>query len=249
MTQTKFSHVTPATIRHALCIDFEGQTDQPPVLLGSARRNGTGGYLPVWQCVTDPTFEPLAARGGMEVLDLHAAVVRILQRAEKNDRQIVAWSNHELDVVREYCPDLLERFEARYVNARTFAEYWRNKCHDRDKPDVATLANYLRLIGHEVPVEYGPGKVGETIRRIRNAVEKGQGIAGLTADQLRRWEDLRAHNRHDCVGMRKVCLRAAGEIETFEARSVSRPSVSPRSRRRRARGREGAESRRAAAVT
>ena len=237
MTQTKFAHVTPATIRHALCIDFEGQTDKPPVLLGSARRNGTGGYLPVWQCITDPTFEPLAARGDMEVLDLHAAVLRILQRAEKNDRQIVAWSNHELDIVRAYCPDLIERFESRYVNARTFAEYWRNKCHAGDRPDVATLANYLQLIGHEVPVEYGPGKVGETIRRIRKSLEKGDGVAGVNADQLRRWEALRQHNRHDCIGMRKVCLRAADEIEAFQAmplRSVRTPTERRRRRRRRA---------------
>lgn len=221
MTRTKFAHVTPATIRNALCIDFEGQTGKPPVLLGSARRNGTGGYLPVWQCITDLAFDPLAARGGMEVMDLHAAVERILQRAEKNDRQIVAWSNHELDVVRAYCPDLVERFESRYVNARTFSEYWRNKCHNRERPEVATLAAYLRLIGYDVPPEYGPGKVGETIRRIRIALEKGQGIAGLTADQLRRWEALREHNRHDCAGMRKVCLRAAEQIEAFEARSAT----------------------------
>ncbi len=117
----------------------------------AAPRNGTGGYLPVWQCITDLAFEPLASMGEMEALDLHAGIERIVQRAEKADRQIIAWSNHELDVVRAYCPDLVERFESRYVNARTFAEYWRNKCHDPGKPKSATLASYLRLIGYAVP--------------------------------------------------------------------------------------------------
>lgn len=229
MTATKFAHVTPDTIHRALCIDFEEQTGKQPVLLGSARRNGTGGYLPVWQCLTDPEFAPLAASGGMEILDLHSAIERILQRAEKNDRRIVAWSNHELDVVRDYCPDLVERFESRYVNARTFAEYWRNKCHAGDKPDVATLASYLGLIGYDVPPEFGPGLVGETIRRVRKSLEKGHGVAGISADQLRRWEALRQHNRHDCIGMRKVCLRAAEEIEAFDAgRRRTRGSVPER---------------------
>lgn len=218
MNGTKFSHVTPATIRRALCIDFEGQTDKPPVLLGSARHNGTGGYLPVWQCITDATFEPLGGHGAIEVLDLRSAVERILQRAEKKDRQIVAWSNHELDVVRAYCPDLVERFEAKYVNARTFAEYWRNKCHGGRKPPTNTLSDYMALIGHAVPPEAGPGGVGKTIAAMRKSLDKGEGVAGMTDKQLGWWDDLREHNRHDCVGMRKVCLRAAEEIEAFGAR-------------------------------
>ena len=47
-----------------------------------------------------------------------------------SDRLIVAWSERELDVVREYCPQHLDRFEARFRNAREFAVRWRNKCHD-----------------------------------------------------------------------------------------------------------------------
>ena len=63
-----------------------------------------------------------------------------------------------------------------------------------------------------MPIEAGPGEVGETLRRIQHSLAKGPGVAGLTADQVRRWDILREHNAHDCVGMRKVCLLAAEEI-------------------------------------
>ena len=35
----------------------------------------------------------------------------------------------------------------------------------------------------------------------------------MTANHLRRWSDLRDHNRHDCAGMRAVVIQAADEIE------------------------------------
>jgi len=215
-TQTTWGHVTSETVKRALCIDFEGQKDKPPVLLGCATRTGRASSPPAWQYITDPTFEPLARVGEMELLTLSAAVERILHRAEKKDRQIIAWSEHELNVVKAYCPEHLERFESRYVNARTYAVYWRNKCHGTDKPETATLANYLALIGHAVPIGAGPGDVGETIGLARKSLEKGFGVNGLTDNQRRRWELLREHNRHDCVGMRKVCTVAAAEIAAHQ---------------------------------
>lgn len=120
------NRLTPQEARQALYIDFEGRKDAAPVLLGCAHRSGKGVKPWVWQAVTDPLFEPLTRiDDDIELLPLLGAVERILQRAEAKDRLIVAWSEHELDVVKEYCPQHLARFEARYVNARTFAVYWR----------------------------------------------------------------------------------------------------------------------------
>ena len=155
-------------------------------------------------------------------MTLSSAIERVLQRAEARRRLIVAWSEHELDIVKTYSPQHVDRFESRYVNARSYAVRWRNKCHEGDKPDTATLADYMRLIGHHVPDDFGPGQVGTTIARIRKSLDKGDGLAGLTADQLRRWEALREHNRHDCIGMRKVCLRAADAIAAFDRERTGR---------------------------
>lgn len=210
---SKKNRLTPQEARHALYIDFEGRKDTAPVLLGCAHRAGKGAKPWVWQAVTDPIFEPLTRiDDDIERLPLLGAVERILQRAEARDRLIVAWSEHELDVVKEYCPQHLARFEARYVNARSFAVYWRNACHGGNQPATKDLPTYLALIGYDVPGGAGPGRAGETIRRVGKALEKGEGLAGLTDDQRHRWQQLRDHNLHDCHGMKKVCILAADEV-------------------------------------
>jgi hypothetical protein len=217
--------ISPDEAGQALYIDFEGETDKAPVLLGCARRPGRGPNKWVWQAVTDPLFEPLARADGIELLPLPDAIERILQRAEARNCRLVAWSRHELDIVEEHCPEKLERFAVRYVNARAVAVRWRNKCHAGRKPETNTLADYLALIGYEVPGTAGPGHVGETIKRVRKSLLKGQGVAGLTADQLHRWRDLLEHNLHDCAGMREVCLQASREVAGFSTDRNERPTL------------------------
>ena len=112
------TRITPDEARRALYIDFEGRKGAPPVLLGCTRRSRLRTSDTVWQAVTEPRLTPFAVADGIESLALPEAVERILVRAEKRDRLIVAWTEHELDVVREYCPEELERFEARFRNAR-----------------------------------------------------------------------------------------------------------------------------------
>jgi hypothetical protein len=219
--------ISPAEARQALYIDFEGETDKAPVLLGCARRPGRGSNKWVWQAITDPEFEPVSRADGIELLPLPDAIERILQRAEARNCRIVAWSQHELDIVEEYCPEKLDRFAARYVNARLVAVRWRNKCYGGRKPETNTLADYLVLIGYGVPGHAGPGHVGETIRIVRKSLEKSRGIDGLTEKQLRRWSDLREHNLHDCAGMREVCLRASREIAALSAVHAGRPTLRP----------------------
>jgi len=216
----------------ALYIDFEGEKLKPPTLLGCANRPGRGPEPWVWQAVTDPLFLPLAKADKIELLDLCGAVERVLQRAERRDRLIVAWSEHELNVVSRYCPDKLDRFEARFVNARAFAVRWRNRCYGGEKPDSNSLADYLALIEHKVPQEAGPGRAAETIRILRKALEKGRAIDEITAIQRRRWASLRLHNDHDCAGMRRVCIRAASEIETASSRMSETTSDGRRPARR-----------------
>lgn len=221
---TSKNRLTPEDALRALYIDFEGRKDQPPVLLGCTRRSRLGEEQQIWQAVTDLRFAPLAQGDDIEAMTLSDAVERILQRAERRDRRIVAWSEHELDIVRKYCPDKLERFEIRYVNARAVAVHWRNRCHGGRRPSTNTLADYLTLIGYVVPPAAGVGRAGETIRILTAALEKGRRVSELTPNQRRRWSDLREHNRHDCVGMRKVSLLAAREVaEPDQARTSRTP--------------------------
>ena len=135
---------------------------------------------------------------------------------------IVAWSQHELDVVRDFAPEHLDRFAARYINARTLAVRWRNKCHGGERPATNTLADYLRLVGYLVPDGAGPGRAGETIGILDKAFAAGRQPNDLTENQRRRWRDLLEHNRHDCTGMRSVAVLAAEEIARADAKNGER---------------------------
>jgi hypothetical protein len=196
--------------QHALYIDFEGAKGQPPVFLGVLRRAGRGPKPFVRPMVVDKAFASLAGSG----VSLREAVTNVVMRAEKRDVRIVSWSQHDLRQVqklRDEDPDLVARFEARYANARAVAARWRTKVHAGQKPRRGRLADYCPLVDYPVPDEAVAGRVARTIRSIRPRLERGLPVTPL---QQQRWEQLVEHNRHDCMGMKEVCLVATRELES-----------------------------------
>ena len=89
-----------------------------------------------------------------------------------------------------------------------------NKLHPADKPANGQLGGYLTVVGYDVPGGAEPGHVGTTIKAMRPKLEAG---LPLTPVQKAKWSRLLKHNRHDCAGMRRVCLTAATELERAEA--------------------------------
>ncbi len=207
--RSRHRDLTEVEARRALYIDFEGQKDRPPVLLGVLRRRGKGREPSVFQVVVDPLFAP----AGPDERPLAEAIDVVVRRAERGDRRIVAWSEHELALVRDLPgidPDLVARFERRYVNALAVAKRWTGRLHPDTRPPDGRLADYLAFIGYEVPDDARPGHVGEAIRALRPTLERGR---PPTERQRERWAHLLEHNRHDCAGMREVCLRASRELD------------------------------------
>lgn len=205
-------HLSADEARRALYIDAEGVADEIPVLLGVHRRGRGARPFVSWDLL-DETLSPLGSR----ITTFEGAIRNVVRRAEHADRRIVAWSTHELDLVHEHLahdPELVARFEARFVNAKLLAERWRSKCHAGAKPASGSLRDYLELIGYDVPEDAPYGEAAETIRRVRHALERN---GTLTVKQLERWVRLLEHNRFDCAGMRAVCLRAAQEIDAADA--------------------------------
>jgi hypothetical protein len=163
----------------------------------------------VHQDVVDEAFAGLS----VPAMSLHDAIAKAVVRAEHADRRIVSWSQHDLEVARTLRgddPQLVDRFEARYVNALSVAKRWRNKVHGGHKPESGRLTDYMVLIGYPVPEEAAPGHVGETIRVVRRRLEQG---LPLTSTQRARWDRLVEHNRYDCAGMRQICVRATTELD------------------------------------
>jgi hypothetical protein len=226
-----FRQLSAVEAARALYIDFEGVTARPPVLLGVLRRPGRGSEPAVRQMVVDAVFEPLGPAGR----ELRAAVEDVVRRAEAHDRRIVSWSEHDLDVVRRLRDDdpaLVDRFEARYANARAVAKGWASRLYPAARPARGALAGYLGLVGYTVPAAAGPGHVGSTIRAIRPTLDAGR---APTPRQRERWARLLEHNRHDCAGMRAVCIRATRELEADDAARARRVGRRERRRARRRR--------------
>lgn len=204
-----FARLSACEAQDALYVDFEGAKDQPPVLLGTLRRRGRGEEPFVHQEVLDPLF----AQMGPPYLPFRQAISKLVVRAEARDRRIVAWTEHELEVVRRLCvddPELVARFEARYANARAVARRWVNRCRPDEPPADGTLGAHLKLIGYEVPVDAEPGHVGDTIRAITRTLAGGRLPTQAQGD---RWSRLLRHNAHDCAGMRDVCILATRDLD------------------------------------
>ena len=206
--ENAFRRLSAAEALRALYIDFEGEKDKLPILLGVLRRAGKGSTPFVHQDVVDEAFASL----GVPAISLRDAVGKAVLRAEHGDRRIVSWSQHDLEVVRTLRDDamLIARFESRYANALSVAKRWRNKLYDGAKPASGRLGDYLALIGYPVPEDAAPGHVGESIRVLRHRLERG--LPPTTAQEAR-WKRLVEHNRHDCAGMRRVCIRATTELD------------------------------------
>jgi len=194
-------------------LDFEGRTDHAPILLGHLV-SGPGDGAIVHQAVLDSRFAPAAAAHGLEVVDIEVIIERLVLRAESEDRPLIGWSTHEIDLVERYCPpELACRFRQRYVDAKATAKAAHRQLSlalppARGREKGHALARYMQLVGHDVPWVFGPGWTGTTIRVLEPALARHGDWARLTPRQKTRWSFLLSHNRHDCEGTRAVTLWA-----------------------------------------
>lgn len=209
------NRLSSAEAVRACYLDFEGRKDRPPILAGWALRGGQVPNPRVHQILLDPRFAPLRQPGAPAICALPDFIKLMVEQAESEDRLIVAWSEHELRLVRQYCSvDLATRFESRFVNARKVAVRWTNTRPRDERPAEHSLAAYLALVGYALPPEAGPGRVGSTIGIIERSLARNSGRrSALTVNQIGRFDQLREHNRHDCLGMRLVCRLAAAGLE------------------------------------
>ena len=227
----RHEHMTEAEARRALYVDFEGPKDGPPILIGVLRKR-------VQQYVVDAMFAP----AGPNHVELLEAVRGLVARAERKDRRIVSWSEHDLKIAKaleSLDHDLVKAFEARWVNGLRLAERWASRSEGVKRPKYSSLENYLDLIDFSVPIEAEPGHVGDTIRQMRPTLE---GCRQITKNQSEHWANLLEHNRFDCVGMKTVCVRATSDID----RQDEQARAGKKSKRKRRHGKHGSASARAA---
>ncbi|MEQ8842276.1 MAG: hypothetical protein RIB98_14930 [Acidimicrobiales bacterium] len=214
-------------------MDFEGRKAEPEMLLGASWQRKKSGPPSLRHYVIDKRLSPIADRIVMDgddvaehewaVTTTRAAITELLGLAKKQDRLIVAWSQHDFKVVAEgrgLSPYQQRHLVPRYRDAKETAKKWVNRgiAGTALPPGKGhTLDRYQQLIGYEVPAAYGIGRTGTNLGELIKALEKRGGWDDLTDRQHQRALEVIGHNYFDLDSMREIVIRAADETATWES--------------------------------
>ena len=236
--------MTFAEARRAIYIDFEclkGRPPKPPhpallgVLVGSEGES-------FGQIITD---ERLAVaklankRWRIVTATAAAAADALIDQAKDGQRRIVGWSFFDRDRLVEARPNLRADINALYVNALQVARPWRQAIHpgvsiereDRFAPKH-TLDKYATLAGYPVTAGFQNATPAKWIRHTLNQLKATNGRYRQTTKQTKRdWHDLLEYNRHDCLALRHIVLKASREMECWRAYEQTRFCVDDGPRR------------------
>ena len=178
----------------------------------------------------DERLRPVAEHSDLEVRDPYAFFEELILNAEEEDMALVAYSEHEKDLLVEMFGQENDRHqqlrnivERRYVNAN--ARKWFRK-HYRESYDMiearekakgrrskyrkpnGTIRMGLNLLLQIPEVAYpgvgeaGRGSPAKTLYDVRDHLErKGPSYDSLTGTVKRKWKNLLNYLRHDVVGM------------------------------------------------
>ena len=219
--------LTKAQAASAIYFDFEGCVGGAPSLLGWSLKldDGTEQFS---QWIVEGALQSAtrtvphtggAVRCGQSTLE--EAVALLVTLAERQDRLIVSWSHHDMDMIELYAddPELIARAASRYMNALPTAKQWLRRVHpdvtfERTRSGKHNLWRYREIMGITVPTKYDQDVAAKGIRAMRNAVARYGSYSAipLHAKPARdAWKALLGHNRLDCRVAREVVTRAAAE--------------------------------------
>jgi hypothetical protein len=196
-------------------IDFEGNKDLPPTLLGVLERSE--GNDTFHQYVLEDSFVPLATSPKHKQL-LTGSIGEILEDLDARfspETPIYAWSSHEQLVVNELLEgsDLAALWKSRITDAKKLAKQWARKHHPnhtfvkKEFRSRHTLDQYLSLIEYVVPTVHAAGRTGHRLRSLRETLVSARPLETWPPSLNRYWTNLLAHNMHDCYGMMAVIDR------------------------------------------
>lgn len=219
--------------RRAIYIDFEclkGRPPRPPhpALLGVLRGSEEESFE---QIITDERLAPAkVANKRTRVATLSATVDALIAEAKEGQRRIVGWSFFDRDRLIEARPDRAGDINALYVNALHVARPWRQVIHpgfpiEREDPFAPkhTLDKYATLAGYQCTLGFRDATPAKWIRHTLDQLEATNGRYRQTTKQTKRdWHDLLEYNRHDCLTLRHIVLKASREMACWRAYEKTR---------------------------
>lgn len=205
--------ITLVEATRAIYIDCEGFVDRSPTLLGVLVDEQ------LEQIVLDPALGAVAAARGHRLSTFETEAQSLVARAHAESRSIVAYSQHERDLLLTYAG---QDVSALYRDARLIARRWRGALYPERRADGRGLKDFLKFIGYPRGDYLGDRKSTRRIRAVLDMVGKKGTYEALTATTKGQWTKLLTHNEIDCRGMQALVIRAARELEA--RRSASPPA-------------------------
>jgi hypothetical protein len=208
--------LTPEELARAIFVDYEGNAPMPgsqdhpqPTLLG---------YL-VDDELAAGIVEPLFARHCSKryrashavAADHVELVTQLLERAERESRVIVSWSQHDLKAMVRAVPKLEARLTAVHRNA---IKPVRKDLRERGMAPTSgttTLYSVCELLDIPVVDRFGVGLVGGGLRLIRSQLEQGRDYGHLTPRARQAWQVIVKHNKQDLLTMREVLRQVTAD--------------------------------------
>jgi hypothetical protein len=194
--------LTAREAQRAIYIDFEGRENEPPAFFGVLCVDDDQNQFD--QYVIDQGLWPAAEAKDADPKWLWrclpatwADLSEIRNRAESEDRRIIAFSEREQKAVAEHMPDDADRdwFVTNIVNARPIAVAWKaefypevvfKKDPNRRSRGINRLELFLELIGYDVPPIHGSGNSAARILYVRDKLTSRQGDPS-SQDKVDQW--------------------------------------------------------------
>jgi hypothetical protein len=177
--------------------DYEGSENHPPTLLG---------YMidgEVSAAIVEPCFYDCRERYKAKhaVSADHLIIVKeLIHCAEKEDRVIISWSEHDynqmITALGEHLNEIL-LLKKQFRNAIFSARQWVKKKYPGVIIKRNDLASMMKITGHRVPDKYGQNLVGDALRLLREQLSKGRKYVELTSAAVIGWRTVVKHNVHD----------------------------------------------------
>ena len=195
--------ITEKEAREAIYIDFEGFVEKSPTLVGVLIE---GEFE---QTVFDPRLSPAAEAKGLQMADLPDFVAEMVGLSLKQNRCIVAYSQHEKNLILQYSGIGLE---GRYRDARKTAVRWKKWLYPKENIRAYGLKDFLKFINYPRGDYLGEMETTSRLRAVIGMLERRVNYNELTPVVKAKWTKLLQHNKIDCTGMCALTLRAAKEI-------------------------------------
>ena len=195
--------ITDKEAREAIYIDFEGFVEKSPTLVGVLIE---GEFE---QTVFDLRLFPAAEAKGLQMAALPDFVAEMVELSLKQNRCIVAYSQHEKNLILKYAgigPG------DRYRDARKIAVRWKKRLYPTQNIKGYGLKDFLKFINYPRGDYLGEMETTSRLRAVIGMLERRVNYNKLTPVVKAKWTKLLQHNKIDCTGMCALTLRAAKEI-------------------------------------